>query len=80
MEGIYNLWGNVWEWTSSYYQSYENYQVDYYWDGNAAHIGENTLIIRGNGADGDAALKVTFRNPAWVYYKSTDLGFRCVED
>lgn len=80
LEGIYNLWGNVWEWTSSYYQSYENYQVDYYWDGNAAHIGENTLIIRGNGADGDAALKVTFRNPAWVYYKSTDLGFRCVED
>src|SRR5690606_7097513 len=68
LEGVYNLWGNVWEWTSSYNQSYEDYQVDYFWDGSAASIAEETLIARGNSADGDAALQVTFRNPIWVYY------------
>ena len=79
-EGVFNLWGNVWEWTASYNQNYENYILDKQWDGNPLTLSETTLIKRGNGANGNADLKTTYRYPLWVYEREADLGFRCAAD
>src|SRR5262249_30431751 len=48
-EGVYNLVGNVWEWTASYEQDYANYQADV-WDGEpSAKLAKTFLVQRGGG-------------------------------
>jgi len=81
-EGVYHLWGNVWEWTSSYFQeNYKGYDVSLKWDGNSATLGDDpVLILRGGSYQAQLPTSITYRQIAIPYQASTDYGVRCAED
>ena len=82
LEGIYNLIGNVWEWTSSYeHKKGVNYDVTQFWDGKPeTYKGNDKFILRGGGWDNyypdDVALTFTFTGVT----ANAELGIRCAGD
>jgi len=78
-EGIYNLIGNVWEWTSSYeHKIGDNYDVTQFWDGKPdTYKGNDKFILRGGGWENyyhdDVALTFTFTGVT----ANAELGIRC---
>lgn len=81
-ERVYNLWGNVWEWTSSYMEPYgDGYDHNSTWNGKPESIDQDTaLVLRGNGVDGDVSLRITYRFNALPHNSGEDIGLRCVQD
>jgi formylglycine-generating enzyme required for sulfatase activity len=81
-EGIYNLIGNVWEWTSSYeYKKGSTYDMTQFWDGSPeTYKGTDLFILRGGGwqyhYDEEAALYFTFSGVT----ANAELGIRCAAD
>jgi formylglycine-generating enzyme required for sulfatase activity len=79
-ERIYNLIGNVWEWTSSYAYEGGDYDPTLFWDGNPDSYNGNRLYAqRGGGwlynidtSSGFNADKGSVARP--------DLGVRCADD
>ncbi len=87
-ENIYNLVGNVWEWTASYYrpeiasyaQKYEVYKQELVWDGQSKTLRpEYSLVIRGGGWE-DKIKQITSRDYASRAFISPSLGIRCASD
>jgi formylglycine-generating enzyme required for sulfatase activity len=75
--GLYDMAGNVWEWTSSLYKKYP-YKSD---DGREdPHSGE-ARVVRGGSFDGNpGGLRVSYRNVYPPVIRDVDLGFRCARD
>jgi formylglycine-generating enzyme required for sulfatase activity len=77
--GVYDMAGNVWEWTASQYLPYPG--TDY----QHKDFGQYFRVIRGGGGGiGHYALSVFFRGAARSYappqQPSNDVGFRCAKD
>lgn len=77
--GLYDIAGNVWEWTSDFYSS------DYYAHSPAENpkgpvAGRFKVIRGGSWHSGPMCIQTYFRNglsPSWVDFA---VGFRCVKD
>ncbi len=84
--GVYNMAGNVWEWTDSWYNAYSGavYESD--------RFGERERVVRGNSVNPIAHFppeehrkltswysKVYFRFPVLPGYRIADVGFRCAK-
>ena len=77
--GVYNMAGNVWEWTSDQFDRY------YYTKSPAQNprsvTGGNDYVIRGySWAYPFSRFDITDRNSAYILTHTHDLGFRCVMD
>lgn len=77
--GVYNMAGNVWEWTADQYDQY------YYSKSPAqdpkAVTGGNEYVIRGySWAHPFSRYEITLRNASYVLNHTWDLGFRCAMD
>lgn len=79
-EAVFNLVGNVWEWTASYEsESYQDYDPGRVWrDGQLASLpdGAAVLIVRG-GSWLEGIQRVTQRTPINWYIATPSVGFRC---
>ncbi|MBR6090166.1 MAG: formylglycine-generating enzyme family protein [Anaerolineaceae bacterium] len=76
--GVYNMEGNVWEWTSDQYDS------NFYSTGPdhdpTAFTGGNDYVIRGySWAYPFSRYEITTRNSSYILNHSYDLGFRCAK-
>ena len=76
--GVYNLLGNVWEWTSDQYDEY------YYSSSSSADpqafVGGNDYVIRGfSWSYPFSRLEIYTRNYSYILNHSYDLGFRCAQ-
>ncbi|MEE9542709.1 MAG: SUMF1/EgtB/PvdO family nonheme iron enzyme [Thermodesulfobacteriota bacterium] len=84
--GVYNMVGNVWEWTDSWYQPYSGAVYE------SEKFGENDRVVRGNSSNAIAHFyneehhdivsqysKTYFRFPVRPDYHVGDIGFRCVK-
>jgi iron(II)-dependent oxidoreductase len=78
--GVYDLLGNVWEWTSSVFEPYSGFQYYPYQGYSQAYFdGEHYVLRGGSWATRPWALRSSFRN--W-YHKGVRqilAGFRCVQ-
>lgn len=77
--GVFDLPGNVWEWTADWYKPYPGSDYQH------KAFGETNRVIRGGGGGlGHYALSVFYRGAARSYAKpdmaSDDVGFRCAKD
>ncbi len=81
-EGVYNLIGNVWEWTSSYEQTKGGkYDLTQFWDGKPeTYKGTDKFIVRGSGWENyvpdDVAVSFSFT----AVTANAELGIRCAAD
>lgn len=73
--GALDMAGNVYEWTSSWYQAYPNAPI------NFDEYGEKMKVIRGGGFDGyETIARTHYRSVAYPGSRSEWIGFRCVKD
>jgi formylglycine-generating enzyme required for sulfatase activity len=79
-EGIYNLVGNVWEWTSSYLYSGGNYDIAAHWDGTLKGFKGTQFYATRGGGWANQINYVSQNNPNKGTDARKDLGFRCAID
>jgi formylglycine-generating enzyme required for sulfatase activity len=78
LEGVFNLVGNVWEWTSSKQQeSYENYDMNLIWDGKAKAFDQLEIFVQRGGGWNNSIERVTSRYFTYDLDAQPDAGFRC---
>ena len=75
-EGVYNLLGNVWEWTASYYKGYsDSDEKKHIWDGK---ILSQALVLRGGGWNNPME-RITYRIGSKPEETDDDSGIRCAK-
>lgn len=81
--GIYDLIGNVWEWTTTIetYETLDNQKREE-WDGNPATLNNHLIFVGGSYNTGYSAFEETdiIQDSALVDYRDNTTGFRCVEE
>src|SRR5262249_3205693 len=76
-EGVYNLIGNVWEWTASYEQDYKDYDMNEVWDGVPAPKLAKTFLVQRGGGWKDSLERVTQRSYISPASADSAVGIRC---
>jgi formylglycine-generating enzyme required for sulfatase activity len=77
-EGIYNLIGNVWEWTSSYaYVQGTDYDPTQFWDGRPETFDGSKFFVQRGGGWQVSVEDVALFNPATGLKVRDEMGFRC---
>ena len=78
-EGVFNLIGNVWEWTSSKEQnSYVDYDQNLVWDGKTKSFDQPENFVQRGGGWFNFIERVTSRYFTDDLNAQPDVGFRCV--
>jgi iron(II)-dependent oxidoreductase len=79
--GVYDLLGNVWEWTTSWFVPYDRFQAFPYRGYSAAYFDNQHRVLRGGSwATRPWALRGTLRNWYHPHVRQIFAGFRCVRD
>lgn len=77
--GVYNMEGNVWEWTADHFDRFY-YSKSPYQD-PASLNGSNDYVVRGfSWAYPFSHYEITIRNSVYGFNHTYDLGFRCAMD
>jgi ergothioneine biosynthesis protein EgtB len=76
--GCYDMLGNVWEWTNSYFQGYDGFQYYLYRGYSEVYFDHQHRVLRGGSwATRPWALRTTFRNWYYPWVRELFVGFRC---
>jgi iron(II)-dependent oxidoreductase len=79
--GCYGMIGDVWEWTSSDFRPYPNYESFPYPEYSEAFFGSEYKVLRGGSwATRPGAIRNTFRNWDYPIRRQIFSGFRCARD
>ena len=79
--GVYQLIGDVWEWTTSDFVGYPGFTVFPYPEYSLAFFGSDYKVLRGGSFGADAvAVRGTFRNWDYPIRRQIFAGFRCARD
>lgn len=77
--GCYDLLGNVWEWTNSWFRPYPGFQAYPYRGYSAVYFDDGHRVLRGGSwATRPWALRPSFRNWYEPHVRELFMGFRCV--
>lgn len=77
--GCYDLLGNVWEWTNSWFRPYPKFQAYPYRGYSAVYFDDGHRVLRGGSwATRPWALRPSFRNWYEPHVRELFMGFRCV--
>ncbi len=78
--GCYDLLGNVWEWTNSWFRPYPGFQAYPYRGYSAVYFDDGHRVLRGGSwATRPWALRPSFRNWYVPHVRELFMGFRCVQ-
>jgi formylglycine-generating enzyme required for sulfatase activity/transcriptional regulator with XRE-family HTH domain len=77
-EHVFNLIGNVWEWTSSYMQNYAHYDPQFYWE-DMSKVPAAGLVQRGGSWDDNTLVRVTIRVSVIATDDTRQVGIRCAK-
>ncbi len=76
--GCYDLLGNVWEWTDSWFRPYPGFQAYPYQGYSAVYFDDGHRVLRGGSwATRPWALRPSFRNWYEPHVRELFMGFRC---
>ena len=76
--GCYDLLGNVWEWTHSWFRPYPGFSAYPYRGYSAIYFDDRHRVLRGGSwATRDWALRPSFRNWYEPHVRELFMGFRC---
>ena len=76
--GCYDLLGNVWEWTDSWFRPYPGFQAYPYQGYSAVYFDDRHRVLRGGSwATRSWALRPSFRNWYEPHVRELFMGFRC---
>ena len=79
--GCNDLLGNVWEWTTSWFQGYPHFQAYPYRGYSAAYFdGQHRVLRGGSWATRPWALRGPLRNWYYPHVREIFAGFRCASD
>ena len=79
--GCYDMLGNVWEWTSSWFAGYEGFAMYPYPGYSQVYFDNQHRVLKGGSwATYPWALRASFRNWYHPWVRQIFAGFRCVRD
>jgi gamma-glutamyl hercynylcysteine S-oxide synthase len=79
--GCYDMLGNVWEWTNSYFAGYNGFKYYLYPGYSQVYFDHKHRVLRGGSyATRSWALRTTFRNWYHPWVRQIFAGFRCAND
>ncbi|MEM7727391.1 MAG: SUMF1/EgtB/PvdO family nonheme iron enzyme [Cyanobacteria bacterium P01_A01_bin.45] len=79
--GLYDTLGNVWEWTSTYFNGYENFQPYPYRGYSQVYFDHQHLVLKGGSwATSNYVLRCSTRNWYHPNIRQILAGFRCAMD
>jgi iron(II)-dependent oxidoreductase len=80
-EGVRQLIGDVWEWTSSDFRGYPGFEAFPYREYSEVFFGDEYKVLRGSSWATDGVLaRATFRNWDFPIRRQIFAGFRCARD
>jgi gamma-glutamyl hercynylcysteine S-oxide synthase len=79
--GCQDMLGNVWEWTSSWFDGYQEF-VNYPYSGySEVYFDHQHRVLKGGSwATGSSCLRISFRNWYHPHVRQILAGFRCAKD
>ena len=79
--GCYDLLGNVWEWTASWFEAYPNFESYPYRGYSEVYFDQQHRVLRGGSwATRPWALRSPFRNWYYPHMREMFVGFRCARN
>jgi iron(II)-dependent oxidoreductase len=79
--GVHQMFGDVWEWTSSDFAPYPGFRSFPYREYSEAFFGDGYKVLRGGSwATHPVAMRTTFRNWDFPVRRQIFAGFRCARD
>ncbi|MEM7555677.1 MAG: SUMF1/EgtB/PvdO family nonheme iron enzyme [Cyanobacteria bacterium P01_A01_bin.84] len=78
--GLHDTLGNIWEWTSTYFDGYENFQAYPYRGYSQAYFDHQHRVLKGGSwATSNYVLRCSTRNWYYPNVKQILAGFRCAK-